>query len=231
VRIPTPFSFALACFSCAILLLPLKGGCEELPASKPVAGPAVEAGWVSLFDGKTLAGWKSTAFGGGTEAEVENGLIQVEAGEELSGIQYTKPVPRMGYEVSLEAMRRTGLDFFCGLTFPVLEKHMTFVVGGWGGSTVGLSSIDRQDASINETTQIRFFKDNQWYKIRLRVEPERIQAWIDEERVVDVNTKGKHLDLRPGEIEISVPFALATFRTSASFRSIRLRALPANGGK
>lgn len=192
---------------------------------------AAQTGWTSLFDGKTLGGWKHTPFGGGSEAEVENGFLQVEAGEELSGVQYTGPVPRMSYEVSLEAMRRTGLDFFCGLTFPVGEKHLTFVVGGWGGSTVGLSSIDKQDASQNETHRIRFFKDNQWYKIRLRVEPERIQAWIDAERVVDVNTKGKTLDLRPGEIEIAVPFALATFRTSASFREIRLRTLSAEDSK
>ena len=96
---------------------------------------------------------------------------------------------------------------------------------------MGLSSIDKQDASQNETHKIRFFKDTQWYKIRLRVEPERIQAWIDQEQVVDVNTKGKVLDLRPGEIEISVPFALATFRTSASFRAMQLRTLPSGEGK
>ncbi len=223
VRFPILFSLALLGLSCAPLLLPgQRCGAEPVPA---------ETSWTSLFDGKTLSGWKSTPFGGGTEAEVENGVLQVEAGEELSGVQYTKPVPRMGYEVSLEAMRRTGLDFFCALTFPVAEKHLTFVVGGWGGSTVGLSSIDKQDASQNETHKIRFFKDNQWYRIRLRVEPERIQAWIDQEQVVDVNTKGKVLDLRPGEIEISVPFALATFRTSASFRGMQLRSLPAGGGK
>jgi hypothetical protein len=207
------------------------GVVAEPGAAKPAGGGVVESGWTSLFDGKTLGGWKNTPFGGGTEAEVENGLLQVEAGEELSGVQYTKPVPRMSYEVSLEAMRRTGLDFFCGLTFPVGEKHLTFVVGGWGGSTVGLSSIDRLDASQNETNKIRFFKDNQWYKVRLRVEPERIQAWIDQEQVVDLNTKGRALDLRPGEIEISVPFALSTFRTSASFRDIKLRTLPVASGK
>ena len=207
------------------------GDCAESGAAKTAGASGVNLGWSSLFDGKTLDGWKSTPFGGGAEAEIENGLLQVEAGEELSGVQYTKPVPRMNYEVSLEAMRRTGLDFFCGLTFPVGEKHLTFVVGGWGGSTVGLSSIDRLDASQNETNQIRFFKDNQWYKIRVRVEPERIQAWIDQEQVVDVNTKGRVLDLRPGEIEISVPFALATFRTAASFREIKLRTLPSSNGK
>jgi hypothetical protein len=230
VRTSTTLSVVLLSFSCLAVLLPQAGSCADSIPGKAAGVAAQGAGWMSLFDGETLNGWKSTPFGGGAEAEIENGLLQVEAGEELSGVQYTKPVPRMGYEVSLEAMRRNGLDFFCGLTFPVGEKHMTFVVGGWGGSTVGLSSIDKLDASQNETNKIRFFKDNQWYKIRLRVEPERIQAWIDQEQVVDVNTKGKFLDLRPGEIEISVPFALATFRTAASFREIRLRSLaPGNG--
>lgn len=226
-----PSPLFVLCVHLLPLLQPVALRAAEPAAVRSARAAAVEPVWTSLFDGKTLAGWKNTPFGGGSEAEVENGLLQVEAGEELSGVQYTGQVPRMGYEVSLEAMRRTGLDFFCGLTFPVGEKHMTFVVGGWGGSTVGLSSIDKQDASQNETHQIRFFKDNQWYKIRLRVEPERIQAWIDGERVVDVNTKGKSLDLRPGEIEISVPFALATFRTSASFREIRLRTLSSGDGK
>ena len=231
MRFSIPFSFVLLGVSCAALLLPDLGRGAEPALEKGAASVALTGGWTSLFDGKTLSGWKHVPFGGGTEAEVENGLLQVEAGEELSGVQCTKPVPRMGYEVSLEAMRRTGLDFFCALTFPVAEKHLTFVVGGWGGSTVGLSSINKQDASQNETHLIRFFKDNQWYKIRLRVEPERIQAWIDQEQVVDLNTKGKALDMRPGEIEISVPFSLSTFRTSASFREIRLRTLPSGDGK
>ncbi len=231
MRTPTTLSTVLLLASCLPALVPPTGRSADVGPSKRADANAEEAGWISLFDGKTLEGWKHTPFGGGAEAEVENGLLQVEAGEELSGVQYTKPVPRMSYEVSMEAMRRNGLDFFCGLTFPVGEKHMTFVVGGWGGSTVGLSSIDKLDASQNETNKIRFFKDNQWYKIRLRVEPERIQAWIDREQVVDVNTKGKALDLRPGEIEISVPFALATFRTAASFRNIRLRPFSAGDGK
>lgn len=231
MRSSITFSAVVLLVSCLSALMPPAGRCADSVPVKGAVSSAEEAGWSSLFDGKSLGGWKNTPFGGGAEAEVENGVLQVEAGEELSGVQYTKPVPRMSYEVSVEAMRRNGLDFFCGLTFPVGEKHMTFVVGGWGGSTVGLSSIDKLDASQNETNKIRFFKDNQWYKIRLRVEPERIQAWIDQEQVVDVNTKGKALDLRPGEIEISVPLALATFRTAASFRNIRLRTLAAGEGK
>ncbi len=225
---------------------PAKKAAGEAPPVKPVTGasqtgsegavPKGETGRAvealpggTLFDGKELGGWKQTPFGGGAEASVENGELIVESGEELSGVHYTRPVERMNYEISLEAQRRSGLDFFCGLTFPVGPKHLTFVVGGWGGSTVGISSVDKLDASLNETSKIRYFKDNQWYRIRVRVEPERIQAWIDQEQLVDLNTKGRELDLRPGEIEISVPLGIATFRTTAPFRNIRMQPLTAQG--
>lgn len=184
---------------------------------------AVATKWEALFDGKSLGGWKRTDFGGGGEAGVEDGLLVVDQGEELSGVNWTRALPKMNYEIELEAQRRSGLDFFCAVTFPVKERFVTFVVGGWGGSTVGISSINRKDASENETSTIRHFKDNRWYKIRVRVEPERIQAWIDEERMVDLDTRGKDLGLRTGEIDLSVPLGLATFRTTAAFKDVRLR--------
>lgn len=237
VRISTPgpypaFVFATA-LGASLAWLPLHAGADAGRDQKPPPSilPAASAKpvgaevWESLFDGKTLGRWKQTPFGGGAEPEVESGVLRVESGEELSGVHWTGPLPKIGYELSLEAQRRSGLDFFCGLTFPVGEKHLTFVVGGWGGSTVGLSSIDHQDASQNATSQTRYFKDNQWYRIRVRVELERVRAWIDAELMADVDTRGKELGLRPGEIELSVPLGIATFRTSASFREIKLSRL------
>jgi hypothetical protein len=179
----------------------------------------------ALFDGVSLKGWTRTEFGAGGEVRVENGVIVVEAGEELSGFQSTGTPPTQNYEIGLEARRMSGLDFFCAITFPVGGSYLTFVVGGWGGATVGLSSINGEDASHNETTSYRGFKDQEWVAVRLRVEPERIQAWLNEERVVNVDTTGKKLSLRPGEIEISKPLGIATFRTEAEFRNLRLRRL------
>jgi hypothetical protein len=48
----------------------------------------------------------------------------------------------MNYEIKLEAKKVTGNDFFCGMTFPVGDSFCSFIVGGWGGPVVGLSSID-----------------------------------------------------------------------------------------
>src|SRR5438309_615977 len=113
-------------------------------------GQADKAGWRPLFDGKTLAGWKSANFGGEGEVEVKDGAIVIERGNNMTGITYDrKDFPRMDYEFTLEGKRVAGNDFFCTTTFPVADSYCSFVVGGWGGTVVGLSSLDSMDASEN----------------------------------------------------------------------------------
>ncbi|MGB8168967.1 MAG: TIM barrel protein [Chthoniobacteraceae bacterium] len=182
-----------------------------------------DAAWVPLFDGKTLEGWTFPKFSGQGEVLVEGGKMMLYQGNDLTGINYAKEVPRMNYEVSLEAMRVLGSDFFCGFTFPYGENACTFVIGGWGGGLVGLSSINGDDASENETMQARKFDNGRWYKIRVRVTPTKIEGWIDDDQVLNVETQGKKISMRPGEIELSAPFGLATFRTQAAVREIKLR--------
>ena len=186
-----------------------------------------------LFDGKTLAGWVKSGFEGEGDVKVANpfregrAAIVIEKGTTLSGITSTRrtELPRTNYELSFDAMRLGGLDFFCALTFPVDRSACTLVVGGWGGSVVGLSSIDRQDASQNETSQQMEFDDNRWYRIRVRVTGERIEAWIDDQKKIDVSTQGRRIGMRPGEIEKSRPLGFATYMTRAAFREITLRRL------
>jgi hypothetical protein len=132
----------------------------------------------------------------------------------------------MNYEVELEAMRVDGSDFFCGLTFPVGKKHLSLIVGGWGGGVCGISSLDGNDASENETTTYRRFKNKTWYPVRLRVTEEKIEAWLEGKKIVDVKTKGKMLSLRV-EVEPSKPFGFSTWQTTGALRKIRIRELPA----
>ena len=52
-----------------------------------------------------------------------------------SGITSTrKDLPTTNYELSFEAQRLDGFDFFAAATFPVGKSHATFVNGGWGGA-------------------------------------------------------------------------------------------------
>ncbi|HSH93337.1 MAG TPA: DUF1080 domain-containing protein [Roseimicrobium sp.] len=169
----TPFLFAGA-----LLFASLPGGAmaaETKPTATPE--PAADTG-KPLFDGKTLAGWKPTGYAGGGEVKVEKGELLIDQGETLSGVTFTNAVLRMNYEISLEAKRVSGSDFFCGLTFPVGTNCVTLVVGGWGGAVTGISSIDHQDASDNETTKYIKYDTGKWYPIKVRVTPDKIQVWI-----------------------------------------------------
>ncbi len=188
--------------------------------------PATEVqgeGWQSLFDGSSFTGWRMTDFGGVGRVELQHGLMFFRMGGPFSGVNYTNPFPKMNYEVTLEAMRVKGDDFFCGLTFPIGNAFASLIVGGWGGSVTGISSIDGNDASQNETTQTIDFDSGRWYRIRLRVTEHRLEAWIDQKRVVNVKTDGLQFSLRPGDISLSKPFGLATWVTSAAMRDIKLR--------
>ncbi len=156
---------------------------------------------------------------------VEKGVIQLGMGH-MTGITLTNTndLPRMNYEISLDAMRVEGSDFFCGLTFPVGAEQCSLILGGWGGGTVGLSSIDGEDASQNETTTYMNFTNGKWFHVRLRVEPGKIQAWIDEDRVVNLDTTDKRFSIRL-EVEPCVPLGVATWNTAAALKNIQLKKL------
>jgi hypothetical protein len=182
------------------------------------------ASWESLFDGRTLGLWEETPFGGEGMVNVRDGQIVMEFGEPLTGITWRGPVRRMSYEVRLEAMRLAGSDFFCAITFPVGDASCSLVLGGWGGTTVGLSNIDEHDASDNETTQHIAFEDRRWYAVRVRVTDTRIGAWLDDRQIVDVATAGRRIGIRP-EVELSRPLGVAAYRTRAAIRGIEVRAI------
>lgn len=209
----------------------LATGCQCLaPAgtkgsAKIIGQPVSAAGWRTIFDGKSLAGWKETDFSGRGPVSVENGEMQLGAGAILTGVTYTNAFPRLNYEVEYEAKKIDGSDFFAALTFPVGKSHATFVNGGWGGSVTGVSSIDGMDASENDTTKSMRYEKGRWYKFRLLVTAEKIEAWVDAEKLVDQPLKDRAISMRAGEIELSAPFGFANFQTRSALRNIRLRAL------
>jgi hypothetical protein len=175
-----------------------------------------------LFNGKTLDGWEITNFGPQGPVSVSGDQIILGMGDGCTGITWKKAFPRTHYEVTLDAKRVAGTDFFCGLTFPVGKSPCSLIIGGWGGGTVGLSSIDGKDAAENETTSIRNFETGRWYHIRLVVTDDYIRSWIDSDKVVDFTIGSKKLSIRP-EVELSRPFGIASWNTTAAIRNIHLK--------
>jgi hypothetical protein len=196
--------------------------------SKP-AGPTSKSGenlkWTSLFDGKSLDGWKKSDFPGSGEVQVEKGAIVLGTGMDMTGVTLEKAIPKENYEIELEAMRVDGSDFFCGLTFPVKDDFCSLIVGGWGGGVVGLSSLGGMDASENETGTYREFETGKWYPIKLRVTTQRITVWINGKEVIDADVRDRGLSTRL-EVEWSKPFGIATWQTKGALRKIRIREMP-----
>jgi hypothetical protein len=174
-----------------------------------------------IFDGKSLSGWEITNFGPQGPVYVSGGDLILGMGEGCTGVTWKGAFPPVNYEVNLDAKKIEGNDFFCGMTFPVGKDPCTLIVGGWGGTTVGLSSIDGDDASGNSTTTLMKFDKNRWYHIRLTVTDKVIRAWIDTLKVVDFEIGNKKLSIRP-EVELSRPFGITSWNTTAALRNIRV---------
>lgn len=176
-----------------------------------------------------MEGWEVVDIGGSGEVSLEGGQMIIAQGDSLSGVVYQKMegLPLQSYEITLQAKRLQGVDFFCGLTFPVgsLERCATLILGGWGGSVTGISSIDDLDAANNATGSYQRYDDDTWYKVRLRVTPENLSAWVDEKQVVDADIKDRKISLRPGPMEAYAPLSITTFNTMAAIRQVVLRKL------
>jgi hypothetical protein len=181
--------------------------------------------WQPMFDGKTLQGWRESAFTGRGKVRVENGTIVLGPGAPMTGVTLAGEFPKSNYEVRFEAARLDGNDFFASLTFPVGDSFCTWVTGGWGGDIVGLSSLDGWDASDNETRSYFDFEKGRWYAFRLRVTPDRITGWIDDKQIVNVEISGRKISLRPGEMRLSAPFGFASYGTTGAVRKIDYRPL------
>ena len=139
-----------------------------------------EPKWTPLFNGETLENWDRVDAGGSGPVEVKEGVLTVGMGVGASGIRYNKGFPMTNYEIRYEARRGMGNDFFGALTFPVDDFHCTFINGGWGGGTIGLSCINGHDASDNQTSSYYRFDKDSWYEFKIRVCEGKIAVWIKE---------------------------------------------------
>ena len=199
--------------------------CVLLLAAALVNGQTPPSSWIPLFDGHSLKGWNQTLFSKHGATTVKDGVIHI-AKSSLTGITWAgRDFPKSGYEIRFEAARLDGNDFFAGITFPVKDSYCTWINGGWGGSTIGLSSLDHNDASENDTSITRDFVNGRWYAFRLAVTDTRIQGWIDGELIIDVDITKRLVSLRPGEMDLSTPLGFATYWTEAGLRKIEYRRL------
>jgi len=179
-----------------------------------------------LWKGDRFEDWTVTEFGSQREVKpLEGGGFEIEAGYPLSGVHSTAfEWPKGNYEMEWEFQRVEGNDFPCCLTFPVNDSHCSVVIGGWGGTLVGLSCIDGKDAAHNETAKHLVLENGKWYQARLRVEGKRIHWWIGDKEIISYDVGEKKLTVR-NEVQLSQPLGICSFETKARIREFRLYSL------
>ncbi|MBM4042403.1 MAG: DUF1080 domain-containing protein, partial [Planctomycetes bacterium] len=212
---------------------PIPPKVKDLPKKpEPPVPPAPQPGeWVSLFDGRTLEGWKvadGSVFEGHGTVTVEDGLILLGEGKTFTGGAWTKPFPRTGYEVAMQVQRFKGREAgLCNIVLPVGKSGCILSVGGFGGAIVGLTFVDGQTAEKNVTRRRMAFDQERWYDIRLRVTTDKVEAWVGDEQVVDLPLAEHELKL-PGGYGALEPFGVYAERSGrTALRNIRLLRLHA----
>lgn len=183
--------------------------------------------------------WVACEFGGEGDASIKDGVVTLEYGDPLTGVHWdgpfegdkeaTKekdvaPLPRDNYELRWECIRDDGFDFLCAFTFPVEQANVSLVMGGWGGGITGISSIDGQDASDNQTTMFKAFENDRWYKARVRVEKAKITVWLDGTLMFEQPRADHKFDIR-FEMDPCTPLGIANFECDSRIKNIQIRKL------
>jgi hypothetical protein len=209
-----PVRISHARLAAALLSLALVAADDTQPSAPPR----------SLFDGSTLDGWKPCYSKGG-ELKVVDGALILPLGKPMTGIVSTRTdLPSVDYELTYEARRTAGTDFFAAATFPVNASFVTLVNGGWGGNITGISSINGVDASENQTATFVRYKDQTWYAFKVVVTGDVILGYVDGKPVVQLSHKDLQLSTRI-ETRATEPLGFATWNTAGALRKIQVRRL------
>jgi len=202
---------------------------RRLGAEAEPRGEAPKAGkWQSLFDGKSLRGWRAVnagAYAKHGKVRVDEGVLALDPGGPLTGVACTQTVPSADHEVALEAKAVGGEGDFCVITFPIGASHCALALGiADGPGRVGLHKVDGRSAGSNATTARYTFAKGQWHRVRLRVSRQKIEAWVNDDRIISFPMATHTLDAGPA-YGLARPLALSAHSTASAFRNIRLRRL------
>lgn len=148
------------------------------------AGTPAKDKWHSLFDGKTLNGWKVGA--NAASFKVENGTITVNG--DVAHLYYNGPVMQhqfTDFEFSAEVMTTPGSN--SGIYF-----HTQYQEGGWPQKgyevQVNNSHTDwRRTASLWAIQDVKetYAKDNEWFTLSIKVKGKQVKVFINDKQVVD----------------------------------------------
>ena len=178
----------------------------------PLTAEEIQAGWISLFDGRTLFGWDVPTV---TNWHVEDGAIVADSGE--------------------KSLLLTPFHF------DDFELRCSFHVAEGGNSGIFLRTADNATNPAKDTYELnicdshathksgslvgRFIAENApavegaWHDFRILCEGPGIQVWLDEKQIIDFTDTSD-------AIRLTGRIGLQMNQGRSAFRNILLRPLP-----
>jgi hypothetical protein len=229
----------LACSSCGLLSTKAtdeaKADAAKIEAAKPEAAKAPEVvpptekstdGWVSLFDGTTMNGWKPNE--NNTSWSVKDGAL-VCHGERCHLFYIGDDKPFVNFEFQAEVMTTPGSN-------SGIYIHTQYQDTGWPKYgfevQVNNSQADPQRTGglyavvpVNEPPA----KDNEWFTMNIKVEGKHATIQVNGKTLVDYTEPA---DKKPGE-DFTRVFDKGTFALQAHdpgsmvyYKNLKVRRLP-----
>jgi len=186
-------------------------------------------GWISIFDGKSLKGWKVGENAG--SFSVVDGAIKVEG--PTAHLFYEGPVKNhmfKNFEFKAQVMTKPGAN-------SGIYIHTAYQEGGWPSKgyevQVNNSHTDwRRTGSLYAIQDVRevYVKDNEWFTEYFKVEGKHVIVKINDKTVVDYTEPGnvKRDAGSEGRLISNGTFALQGHDPNSKvfFKNIMVKVLP-----
>lgn len=193
-------------------------------------GVATQDGWVSLFDGKTLDGWKASENPG--TFRVEDGTIVVDGPR--AHLFYVGPVQQhrfTNFEWKADVMTTPGSN--SGMYFHTEYQESGWPAKGYEVQVNNTHSDRRKTASlyaIQDVLDTSPARDGEWFTQHIIVTGKRIQVLVDGKLMVDYTEPDQveRPDDMKGRVLSSGTFALQGHdpKSKVRYRNIMVKPLP-----
>ncbi len=195
--------------------------------------------WISLFDGKSLDGWKASEKA--ESFKVGNGQIVAQGGRShLFYVGSVHAADFKNFELSAEVMTKTSAN--SGIYF-----HTAYQPSGWpaAGFEVQVSNTDdrtgyqerKKTGSLYAVRNVykQLANDNEWFRMNILVRGKQVQIRVNDMLVVDYVEPDQPFRADPNFQRVlnHGTFALQAHDPSSTsyYKNIRVRPLPDNIGQ
>lgn len=191
---------------------------------------AAEPGWISLFDGKSLNGWKESGAPG--SFHVEDGKI-VANGKPMGHLFYVGKAGNASFknfEFKAEVMTTPGSN--SGIYF-----HTKYQKAGWPKAgfeaQVNATHRDRKKTGglygVEDVMDVAPHKDNEWFEYQIIVKGESVVVKINGKTATQWTQPKSFLDRADGSRKIgrgTFAFQSHDPKSTVYFKNIRVKPLP-----